>query len=313
MRLQSAPERIDGITRRGVPLAGFTTWRVGGTAETLVEPTDADGLSAAIRWLVSHGLGCHVLGGGSNTFIADGDIRVPIISTGAMQSVSFSREGENVFVACGAGVSLKKLFALSLREGWSGLEFAAGIPGTVGGAVMGNAGTGEGEISQAIQSVEATGADGVTRSMGRDEIEWGYRRCGLSERGLAVISRVTARLRQSTQEAVARVSRQTIERRKSQPLGARTAGCVFKNPEGGKAGRLLDEAGCKGLSAGGAAVSGLHANFIENRSGCCTASDIASLAKLCRRRVYEKFGVWLSFEIQFLGFDRRSMEDDALA
>ncbi|MDR1021134.1 MAG: UDP-N-acetylmuramate dehydrogenase [Synergistaceae bacterium] len=310
MPLPSAPERIEKITRHGVLLAGFTTWRVGGRARMLITPHDSDEASLALRWLASQGLRYYVLGGGSNTLVADGEIDVPIISTRSIDSVSFSREGGNILISCGAGVSLKKLFALSVSEGWGGLEFAAGIPGTVGGAVMGNAGTREGEISQAVQSVEATGADGRTRAAGRDEIEWGYRRCGLAERGPLVISSAVLRLRESTREAVRRAAKQTLERRKSQPLGARTAGCVFKNPVGGKAGRLLEEAGCKGLSVGGAVVSELHANFIENRANC-TATDIATLAALCQDKVYKKFGVTLSFEIKPVGFERRFMEDDA--
>ncbi|MDR1516320.1 MAG: UDP-N-acetylmuramate dehydrogenase [Synergistaceae bacterium] len=307
MPQQSAPERLEKIIRRDAPLAGFTTWGVGGTAKTLLSPADRGELSISLGWLRSRGLDYYVVGGGSNSLVFDGEIDVPIISTRLMDTVTFSREGGSITLTCGAGALLKDVFALSVREGWSGLEFTAGIPGSVGGAIMGNAGTREGEISSAVRRIEMADRTGSLFTLDRGGIGWGYRRCSLAEDGIAVISSVVMELRESTPEAVAKSVRVTLERRKSQPLSARTAGCVFKNPEGDSAGRLLEEAGCKDLSVGGARVSEIHANFIENYADC-TAMDIARLAKLCRDKVYEKFGVALSFEIKFVGWRGDFME-----
>jgi UDP-N-acetylmuramate dehydrogenase len=272
-----------------------------------MSPADSGELSLSLEWLRSYGLGCCVIGGGSNSLVSDGEIDVPVISTKSMDAVTFSREGGRVTLTCGAGAMLKDIFALSVREGWSGLEFTAGIPGSVGGAVMGNAGTREGEISSAVLRVELADASGSLITLNRDEIEWDYRRCALAEDGFIVISSVVLQLRESTREEVARLAALTLDRRKSQPLCARTAGCVFKNPRGDSAGRLLEGASCKGLSVGGARVSETHANFIENYENC-TATDIAKLAKLCRDRVYAKFGVALSFEIKFIGWRGNFME-----
>jgi UDP-N-acetylmuramate dehydrogenase len=307
MRQLSAPDRLEEIIRKTVPLAQLLTWGTGGTARTLISPKDGGELALAMKWLRSEGFGFHVIGGGSNSLVADGEIEDPVISTRGMNSVSISREGGSIFVTCGAGVFLKNIFALSLREGWSGLEHIAGIPGTVGGAIIGNAGTKEGEMSSVVRTVSSVRGDGEPVTMEHDEIEWGYRRSSLAESGQAVVSSAVLRLRESTKEAVTAAAKHTLEQRSSQPLGARTAGCVFKNPPRDKAGRLLEAAGCKGLSVGGAKVSEIHANFIENH-GDCSAMDIANLARLCRDMVYEKFGVTLRFEIKSIGFERGFME-----
>jgi UDP-N-acetylmuramate dehydrogenase len=303
----SAPDRLREIISHGAPLGPLLTWGTGGTARTLISPKDRDELALAARWLKSESSGFYVIGGGSNSLVADGEIGVPIISTRGMNAVSVSREGGNILVTCGAGVFLKNIFALSLREGWSGLEHAAGIPGTVGGAIIGNAGTKEGEMSSVVRTVGLVDSDGEPATMGHDEIAWGYRRSSLAESGQIVVSSAILSLRESTKEAVTAAAKLTLSRRSGQPFSARTAGCVFKNPPCGKAGRMLEEAGCKGLSLGGAKVSEIHANFIENHANC-SAMDIARLARLCRDMVYEKFGVMLRFEIKSVGFERGFME-----
>jgi UDP-N-acetylmuramate dehydrogenase len=189
---------------------------------------------------------------------------------------------------------------MTLREGWSGLEFAAGIPGTVGGAVMGNAGTPRGEICSSIHSVRASNCEGIVSDLGEGAIEWGYRKCSLSDEKPIVVSSVMFRLRRSTRESVIEEAARAANDRRNQPSGRMTAGCVFRNPPGDSAGRLLELAGCKGMKVGGAAVSEVHANFIENFGGA-TASDFASLAQRCREKVIERFGIRLRFEITTLG------------
>lgn len=307
MRQPSAPDRLKEIVLSDVPLAPLTTLGAGGTARTLVSPRNRDELELAARWLRSEALSYHIIGGGSNSLVADGEIEAPVIWTRKLDAVSISREGSDILLTCGAGVLLKNIFALSLQEGWSGLEQVAGIPGTVGGALIGNAGTKEGDISSAVEMVGSVTAVGGHATIGGREIRWSYRKSSLAEDGDAIISYAVLRLRQSTKEAVTAAARYTLGQRSAQPFGARTAGCVFKNPQSAKAGKMLEEAGCKGLSVGGAKVSDMHANFIENH-GDCSAADIAKLAKLCQGKVYEKFGVMLRFEIKSLGFGRGFME-----
>jgi UDP-N-acetylmuramate dehydrogenase len=303
----SAPESLGKITQNGVSLADLTTWGVGGVAKTLVSPRNGYEFGLAVQWIHSGGLMCHVIGGGSNTLAADGEIDIPIISTKRLTRIEVSRRNGEVFLECGAGSEMRKIFALSAMEGWSGLECTAGIPGTVGGALMGNAGTPEGEIASVVERVELFDERGAAKILGRDEIEWGYRRSSLAESGKFFVASVVMRLRESSRETVNEAAKKTIALRKSQPVGVRTAGCVFKNPMGYKAGKLLDESGCKGLELGGARVSTLHANFIENYANS-SAMDIVKLAISCRDKVREKFGVTLMFEVKPVGFASEFLE-----
>ncbi|MDR3254791.1 MAG: UDP-N-acetylmuramate dehydrogenase [Synergistaceae bacterium] len=300
MRRLSAFEGIERLIRRGAPISALTTWGVGGTAETLFTPKSEDELALILKRLYSEGLVSYVIGGGSNTLAADGIIDVPVILTKGMDGIDVSRRGGDIFMTCGAGVGLGKIFSYCVCGGWSGMEFAAGIPGTIGGALMGNAGTSGGDIASAVKSVRVLDSRGVAVELEKDDIKWGYRKSSLSVSAL-FISSVVLRFRPSTKEAVAEGAKKAAETRNSQPLGARTAGCVFKNPSGDKAGRLLEMSGCKELSIGGARVSPLHANFIENHADA-SAMDIACLARECRRRVRDKFGLLLDFEIKSFGF-----------
>ncbi|GHV51170.1 UDP-N-acetylenolpyruvoylglucosamine reductase [Synergistales bacterium] len=295
-----APENIEKLIRRGVPLRELTTFGVGGPA-AILSPSGEEELKEAAKWLQSEGTGCYVIGGGSNILAADEDIELPVILMTSITEVSASIKGREVLITCGAGVNLGKITAMSAREGWSGIEFAAGIPGTVGGAIAGNAGTTGGDMSSVVKSVSAIMPGGAAVDIDESELEWGYRQCGLRDIGHVFIASAVLRLHVSDAETVARGIEKAVQGRKSQPAGARTAGCVFKNPKGGSAGRLLDMAGCKGLSEGEAIVSDRHANFIENL-GDATAADIMRLAEICRRRVDDMFGVFLEFEIKSIGF-----------
>ncbi len=282
-------------------LAPFTTWDVGGIAEILISPRSEDELVSAVQWLYSKDRLFSVLGGGSNVLVADGMIDTPVLYTGALKDIEVSVIGGDVFISCGAGVLLKTLFAMSINEGWSGLEFAAGIPGTIGGAVAGNAGTVHGSIAPAVEEVETVEADGSIKRWCSADVRWSYRCCSLMRDGSFVISRIKLKLKLSDRSTVVSRAKLSAVSRKTQPSGVKTAGCVFKNTPFDSAGKLLDSSGCKGLSIGGARVSQKHANFIENYSGS-SAHDITSLAMLCKDRVQNAFNVSLQFEIKPLGF-----------
>jgi len=296
----SALDLTGSFVRYNVLLAHYTTWGVGGIAETFFTPCDKDELSAAVEWARENAEDFFVLGGGSNVLISDQVIKTPVILTTGISGISARVSGDEVFLDCMAGTRLKDVLSLSVRNGWSGLECAAGIPGTVGGAIAGNAGNLSGSVGQTVLRIATIEADGSLMEWNGREINWGYRRCPLFEEDRRIAYKVTFALRVLEKDHVAGVMKTVMSGRKTQPISSRTAGCVFKNPTGDSAGRLLDASGCKGMTVGGARVSEAHANFIEN-FGNCTALDILSLAASCRERVWEKFGATLDFEIKTLG------------
>ena len=306
MKRSSSPEMPDSFVRNNISLAQYTTWGVGGAAGILFSPRNRDELSVTVKRILEEDKGFFVLGGGSNVLISDGDIETPFILTTEMSGMSARVSGNDIFLDCLAGTRLSSALSLSVRNGWSGLEFAAGIPGTVGGAVACNSGASSGYVGQAVQKIVTAEADGSVVEWSGREIDWGYRRCSLFGDEMRVAYKITFALRLSEKNDVARAMKTVMDKRTSQPVSSRTAGCVFKNPPGDSAGRLLDASGCKGMTAGGARVSEAHANFIENY-GNCTAADILSLASSCRRRVREKFGAALDFEIRTLGIPEEAI------
>lgn len=304
----SAPDPLQNLLTTDRPIAPLTTWGVGGKAKVFAEPANEADLRAIVGYFASTGGDYRVLGGGSNVLVADGVLEDPILYLGALRERAILHEGAEIFVECGAGTALREIFALSVREGWGGLEHLAGIPGSLGGAIMGNAGTQEGAIGDAIHTVTTVEPDASTRTWQKGDIAWKYRETSLSAAEGRIVSRAVLRLTRSTRENVLQTASAVAHKRQQQPIAAKTAGCVFKNPPGDAAGRLLDAAGCKGLRAGDAAVSETHANFIENY-GSSTASDILNLAYICRRKVEEAFGIKLAFEIKTIGIPR-NMEND---
>jgi UDP-N-acetylmuramate dehydrogenase len=301
MRKLPAPDLPGSFIRHGVSLAPFTTWGVGGIAETLFTPQCRDDLLRAVEWARDNAGDFYVLGGGSNVLIADGLLETPVILTTGMSGITVRNSGDAVYMDCLAGTCLKNVISLSVKNGWSGLECLSGIPGTVGGAVAGNAGTATGAIGPEVENLLAVEKDGSTIEWAGREIAWSYRHCPLFGSEKRVAMSVTFKMRVADRQGVAEAAKRVMEMRKSQPFASRTAGCVFKNPPSGSAGRLLDASGCKGMSVGGARVSDSHANFIEN-DGNCTAGDIMALAALCRKKVQNAFGTSLDFEIKTMGF-----------
>ena len=289
----------DSCVRYDVPLAPLVTWGVGGAARIMFVPRTEEELSRALSWTYANGAGFFVLGGGSNVLISDAAFEVPVINTARMSAITVRESGDTAYIDCLAGTPMKEVLAFSLKNGWSGLECAAGIPGTVGGAVAGNAGSKTGSVGSSVERIVTLEHDGSRAEWSGHGIEWGYRSCPLFEGEKRIAQSVTFRTKRSSGDEVARLAAETMRGRKYQPVSAKTAGCVFKNPPGGSAGKLLDESGCKGISVGGARVSEVHANFIENHSG--SALDILSLALLCRNKVLARFGTYLEFEVKLAG------------
>jgi UDP-N-acetylmuramate dehydrogenase len=276
------------------PMAPLTTWRIGGPAELLAAPLDAADAARAMAWARGRGLARRVLGNGSNLLVGDEGVRGLVLRVrGALDGL---RVAETELTA-GAGLSFPRLANLAADRGLSGLEFAAGIPGTVGGAIVMNAGWHEHEVASVVTSVEHLGDDGLVVTFGRDACRFGYRSSALRGRPGVVLS-ATLSLRRDDPAAVKeRLARYAESRKANQPTDLPSCGSVFLKPEGDFAGRLIEAAGLKGRRVGGIQVSPKHANFFVNLGGG-TAKDVLTLADEVESEVARRFGVRLTREFE---------------
>jgi UDP-N-acetylmuramate dehydrogenase len=253
-------------------------------------PSNQAELLEAIQFARENSFPVHIIGGGTNLLVCDSLVPGIVISTKRMKRIFFS--GAEVSAECGA--PMYQLVAAACERGLSGLEALAGVPGTVGGAVFMNAGGKYGEIAPVVESISTVTMDGERRFYERSNLEFAYRRGPVSNE---VITEVTLSLHRSTERQVrALVADILRERSAKQPLFAMSAGCVFKNPAGLPAGKLIDECGLKGQTQGKAQISPIHANFIVNLGGA-TASEVQSLIHLARKSVAERFGIEMELEI----------------
>ncbi len=237
------------------------------------------------------GIGCLVLGGGSNLLVDDEGPDAAVLSSRGFDRLEV--DGERI--RAGAGVSLGMIVRRAAALGLSGIEGLAGIPGSAGGAVAMNAGGAGGSMCDVVESVEFIDSDLRARSAPAAEMQFGYRSV---RRDAFFVTHATLRLARSTPAAVRAATRSTVERKRStQPVGAKSAGCMFRNPGRISAGFLIDKAGLKGFSVGDAEVSPVHANFIVNR-GCATSADILALAHFVRSTVKSVFGIELDMEVK---------------
>jgi UDP-N-acetylmuramate dehydrogenase len=275
----------------------FTTFGVGGKAEAICFAEDNESLERLLAFAKETGSPCLVVGRGSNLLVKDGGVKgLVIILRGKL--ALFERTGEEAVFA-GAGLHLAELLNACRREGLAGLEFLAGIPGTVGGAVAMNAGAWGKETGDVVIEVEMALPSGKRITRNRSNLYFSYRRFTMPEG--AVIVKAGFHCSPENPEVVAEKMRHYLElRRKSQPLENPSAGSVFKNPPEDHAGRLIERVGLKGFRIGGAMISGKHANFIVNTGGA-TAGDVIALMELARKKVKEETGVDLEPEIRVVG------------
>lgn len=278
------------------PLAASTTMGCGGPAAMMIEAGSGSRLTQILAAAQNNNLSWFVLGHGSNLLVADEGWQGLVVKLGGKLKDVICR-GERL--ECGGGAGLPKAAKAAVRAGLSGLESLAHIPGTIGGAVAMNAGAYGSSIGDLVVEVEVC-RPGETKAIDAANLRFGYR-TGDIPAG-SVVSRVILELIPGDPEVIAeKMADLRRQREASQPIREKSCGSVFKNPPGGKsAGFLLDEAGCKGLASGGAAVSGIHANFIINR-GDATAGDVIDLMNRCRHMVKESSGVILEPEVRFLG------------
>jgi UDP-N-acetylmuramate dehydrogenase len=284
--------------RFNVPLAPLSTMGVGGLASFFYQARRTEELIKALKLFSARNVNFHVIGGGSNVIIDDRGLNGLVISTLSCDQMEIRVEDDTVFILADAGVQMKRLLAFAVTNGFSGLEFAIGLPGTLGGALYGNAGVRESVISDVVSWIETYDSPGEIRRRSREELKWGYRYSELSDES-GMITRCCLKLKRSTPGQVKELARSYWKKRVHQPYGYKSAGCVFRNPYGYSAGRLLEKCGCKGLKEGNAQVSQFHANFIVNLGGA-SFMDILKLMRKCRCRVMDNFGISLCPEVSIL-------------
>lgn len=288
----------DAEIREREPMARRTTLRVGGAADFYVEPRSETALTGILRLCREEQQPVLVLGRGSNLLVRDGGIRGVVI--GLCQPFFCRIQMEDRGLWAGAGARLKDVAHAARRQGWTGLEFLEGIPGSIGGALRMNAGAMGSATFDRVRRIRTMDREGTPREFERDQIQASYRHCPILAEEIALGAWLhgepadEARIR----ETMERWNRARWESQPPQP----SAGCIFRNPEGAAAGRIVDELGLKGSREGGACVSDVHGNFIVNDRGA-TASDVLRLIDRVRRAVFEARGIELRTEVEIVGTD----------
>jgi UDP-N-acetylmuramate dehydrogenase len=307
MNIERLQQTFGGRLQTKVPLARYTSARVGGPADVLLEVQSIDELVQASTLLWQEGLGWLILGGGSNVLVSDAGIRGVVVLNLARQ-VHFNQTGVSPSVWAESGANLGLIARQAAAKGLSGLEWAAGVPGTIGGAVVGNAGAHGGDMAGNLIVAEILHqGEKMQEGMPNREVwpverlEFAYRTSWLKRHaGQAVVLSARLRLEYSTPDVVQGKMEEYVKyRRRTQPPGA-SMGSMFKNPPGDYAGRLIDAAGLKGVRIGDAQISTLHGNFFINH-GQAKAAEIYQLIDMVRKVVFEKFGVRLELEIELVG------------
>ncbi len=298
-RTRELRDALGSRARTDASLAPHTTFRVGGPAELFVEARTIDDLVNYVRLARQHGVSFFILGNGSNLLVRDGGVRGLVIENHCDR---FSLDATAAILTAESGASLPGIANRLARQGWSGLEWAIGVPGTMGGAVVGNAGAHGGSIADNLVAVTILDVDGARRRLPETDCAFDYRTSRFKrDPREVVLSAEFAMQRDDPPACIARMNAYTEHRRRTQPTEP-SVGSMFKNPPGDYAGRLIEQAGLKGTRVGNAEVSRVHANFFVNLGGA-TARDVMRLVEIAQSAVREKFGVELELEIEVVGED----------
>ena len=298
-RLTLLKEKLPQMkVKEGVLLSSCTSFRTGGPADLAAYPGNSKELGELLRLCRQEGVPCYILGNGTNVLAPDEGFRGVVILTSERREISIKEE--TGVVKAGAGVLLSTLSMECAKRSLTGLEYARGIPGSVGGAVVMNAGAYGGEVKDSLIGVTVmSGEGGEPFKMKVEELELGYRHSIIPERGLVVLEAEFELVKGDHDSIFALMDELSARRKEKQPLEYPSAGSTFKRPEGYFAGKLIEDAGLKGFSVGGAQVSEKHAGFVINKGGA-TSADIKNLIKEVQRRVYEASGVMLEPEVKFM-------------
>ena len=297
------PKYIEEITPKSqISLASFTTWKVGGPAEWIAEPKSIYELTNLICWAKIKNIPCHIIGAGSNVLINDYGLKGLTLCTRKLHGYTIDNT-TGIIEAC-SGESIPNLVRNAAKLGLHGLEWAIGIPGTVGGATVMNAGAQGGKTEDRIISVKVFSIEKKKiYEIKKNELEYSYRKSLLQEEKLIVLSSRFQLEPGFDPEELNQETNDNLQKRlNSQPYNLPSCGSVFRNPKNDKAGRMIEELGLKGLSEGQAEVSCMHANFIINK-GSAKASDISRLISIIQSKVKEKHGLLLHPEVKRLGYE----------
>jgi UDP-N-acetylmuramate dehydrogenase len=291
----------EGAVQSDAPMAGYTSFRAGGAADLLVTVEATDDLREVLAILAENEYPFMVLGNGSNVLVRDGGYHGVIVKLG--DSFNYVRT-DGTRLVCGASTLMAVTAKAALGASLTGFEFASGIPGSIGGAAFMNAGAYGGEMVNIIQSVHVVSRDGSKEyDLTAEEMEMGYRHSILHETG-DVATEVILQLKPGNPDEIKETMVElTAKRNEKQPVNYPSAGSFFKRPEGYFAGKLIQDAGLKGLTVGGAQVSELHSGFVINKGGA-TATDILKLMEIVQAKVYDDFKVKLEPEVRIIGEDR---------
>ncbi|MEA4900056.1 UDP-N-acetylmuramate dehydrogenase [Desulfitobacterium sp.] len=285
---------IKGRIEQNISLKTLSTWKIGGTAEWVVWPNSVAELETLWRLAQESQIPIRLIGRGSNLLFPDEGLEgITVVSTALTEEIwgEYSLQAE-------AGCSIARLAQEAAERGFSGLEFARGIPGTLGGAIVMNAGAHGGEIQNVLHKVTVLTEDGKLATFNKEDLIFGYRECSL--RGKAWILAAELKFTPGNKETIkAQMAENLAKRKSAQPLELPNAGSIFRNPPGDSAGRLIEQTGWKGKGIGGAQVSAKHANFIVNR-GNATAADVLALIEAIQKDVFEKYGVKLQTEVHYM-------------
>lgn len=282
------------------PMSAHTTFRVGGPADFFVAPNSTDQLRDVIALCAAGDIAHYLVGHGSNILVADEGLRGVVVHiSGSFGDVEVREDG-SVFAQ--AGASNAKVAAAAQRAGLTGFEFAAGIPGTIGGAAIMNAGAYDGEFKQVARSVTCLAPTGEVVEVTADEAEWAYRSSSMMKSGMIVLSASLQLSEGDPEQIKARMADLAQRRQDKQPIELPSAGSTFKRPPGHFAGKLIQDAGMQGYAVGGAQVSTKHAGFVVNRGGA-TAADVLAVIRDVQARVLDEYGVELEPEVRLWGFE----------
>jgi UDP-N-acetylmuramate dehydrogenase len=289
----SLAKGFEHFVRQAEPLAPHTWLRLGGAAEYFAEPTSVEELQALVRRARDEGTPIRMLGGGSNVLVRDEGLAglVVRLSAQAFAEITLGKRS----ITGGGGAKLGHVISTSVREGLAGLETLVGIPGTVGGALHGNAGSRGGDIGQWTRQATVMTRDGELLTRSGEELVFAYRESSLDE--LVILDAQFELDEEDPEELTKRMQKQWIIKKANQPLAHQSAGCIFKNPRGMSAGMLIEQASLKNTRVGGAVVSERHANFIVADDGA-TAADVLKLIEQVRESVLDRLGIELETEIE---------------
>ncbi|WP_315273667.1 UDP-N-acetylmuramate dehydrogenase [Selenomonas sputigena] len=305
MDLQSNQEFVDEIRSRmapehillNEPMKDHTTFRIGGPADCLILPASMEDVAFVFQCLKRHDIPFVILGNGSNVLVLDKGIRGVVIKFNS--PISAIRKKKNTLTA-GAGALLRDVSEFAAENSLSGMEFACGIPGSIGGAVFMNAGAYDGEMKNIVSAVRAISPKGEIVQFAANELDFGYRHSIFQENGCAICEVDLTLTPGNAEEIKEKIAGFTERRESRQPLEMPSAGSTFKRPEGHYAGTLIEQTGLKGFTVGGAQVSDKHAGFVVN-AGDATAKDVLELIRQVQDRVFEKHHVKLFPEVRILG------------